>query len=162
MALYKALYDLRFADSIAFARRVESLGVAVHAIEGDMTRVWYDDLYHRWRSGPAAIAGLTAHGPLFCLERLAWDHGMRVVFRAEHKFSSAACVAHELTGPVVMLDEASGLDMSETWAARIADVVTRCPRGRAEIASTALSLGQRAGRAEDSLYSWVIAPAIRA
>jgi hypothetical protein len=162
MPLYKALYDLRFADSIAFARRVESLGVAVHAIEGDMTRVWYDDLYHRWRSGPAAIAGLTAHGPLFCLERLAWDHGMRVVFRAEHKFSSAACVAHELTGPLVMLDEASSLDTSETWAARIADVVTRCPRGRAEIGSTALSQGQPAGRAEDSLYSWVIAPAIRA
>jgi hypothetical protein len=37
-----------------------------------------------WTKQPVAIAGLTAHGPLFCLERLAWDHGMRVVFRAEH------------------------------------------------------------------------------
>jgi hypothetical protein len=26
---------------------------------------------------------LTAHGPLFCLERLAWDHGMRVIARVE-------------------------------------------------------------------------------
>jgi hypothetical protein len=158
--LYKVLYDLRFADSIAFARRVEDLGVAVQAIEGDMTRFWYDDLYHRWQRGPEAIAGLTAHGPLFCLERLAWDQGMRVVFRAEHKFAGAACVAHELTGPISMLNETSGL-AGEDWAASIADVVTRCPSGRAEIASTARSSGRSTDRAEDSLYSWVIAPAIR-
>ena len=51
---------------------------------GDMTRFWYDDLYHRWRQAPVAIAGLTAHGALFCLERLAWEKRMRVVYRREH------------------------------------------------------------------------------
>src|SRR5262245_10881177 len=87
--LYKIVYDVRFADSVAFARQAEARGVATHAIEGDMTRFWYDDLYYRWRSGPAAIAGLTAHGPLFCLERLAWDQRMRVVYRREHAAGTA-------------------------------------------------------------------------
>jgi hypothetical protein len=81
---YKVLYDTRVAASVAFAQRAAARGFALHAIAGDMTRFWYDDLYHRWREGPAAIAGLTAHGPLFCLERLAWEQRMRVVYRREH------------------------------------------------------------------------------
>ena len=87
VTLYKVLYDTRFAASVAFARRAAASGVAVHAMAGDMTRFWYDDLYHRWRQGPAAIAGLTAHGALFCLERLAWEQRMRVVSRGEHAAS---------------------------------------------------------------------------
>ena len=87
VTLYKVLYDTRFAASVAFARRAAASGVAVHAMAGDMTRFWYDDLYHRWRQGPAAIAGLTAHGALFCLERLAWEQRMRVVSRREHAAS---------------------------------------------------------------------------
>jgi len=83
-AICKVLYDTRFAASVAFARRAAARGLAVHAMAGDMTRFWYDDLYHRWRQGPAAIAGLTTHGPLFCLERLAWEQRMRVVYRSEH------------------------------------------------------------------------------
>ena len=78
------VYDTRFPASVAFARRAAARGFALHAIAGDMTRFWYDDLYHRWRAGPAAIAGLTAHGALFCLERLAWEQRMRVVHRREH------------------------------------------------------------------------------
>lgn len=83
-SLYKVLYDTRFAASVAFAQRAAARGHAVHAMAGDMTSFWYDDLYHRWRQGPAAIAGLTAHGALFCLERLAWEQRMRVVYRAPH------------------------------------------------------------------------------
>jgi hypothetical protein len=80
--LYKVLYDTRFPESVAFARRAALRGLSVFAMAGDMTRFWYDDLYHRWRQGPVAIAGLTAHGALFCLERLAWEQRMRVIHRA--------------------------------------------------------------------------------
>jgi len=76
--LYKVVYDERFPQSVAFGREAMRAGYAVHAIRGDMTDLWYDDLYLEWRRQPVAIAGLTAHGPLFCLERLAWDFGMRV------------------------------------------------------------------------------------
>lgn len=80
---YKVVYDTRFAASVAFAERAAARGLDVAGIDGDVTRLWYHDLYHRWRQGPAAIAGLTAHGALFCLERLAWDHRLRVVYRGE-------------------------------------------------------------------------------
>jgi hypothetical protein len=32
---------------------------------------------------------MTTHGPLFCLERWAWDHGLRVVARTEHAVATA-------------------------------------------------------------------------
>lgn len=99
--LYKVLYDTRFAASVAFARRAEALGLAVHAMAGDMTRFWYDDLYYRWRQGPAAIAGLTAHGALFCLERLAWEQRMRVVHRVEHAPAAGAAASEALFSWVI-------------------------------------------------------------
>jgi hypothetical protein len=164
LTIYKAVYDSRFPASVAFARRVAALGVPSHAIEGDMTRFWYDDLYHRWKQGPIAIAGLTAHGPMFCLERLAWDQRMRVVFRAEHKPNGDSSIEHDLSGPVAMLDDACGAVAHSNWSERMADLVTQCPRGRVEITTSATT--SRAGRGvlhgEESLYSWVIAPAHRA
>lgn len=159
--LYKVLYDVRFPDSMAFARRAAARGAVTHALEGDMTRFWYDDLYHRWRSGAAAVAGLTAHGPLFCLERLAWDQGMRVVFRAEHKAVPQG-IDHRLSGPLTMLDDARRATGLEGWGAAMADVVLRCPSGRAEIATADCHRASERLEVTEPLYSWVIAPASRA
>jgi hypothetical protein len=80
---YKVIFDHRFPASREFAAETEKLGVPVYGIHGDITDLWFHDLYHRWKQGPAPIAGMTAHGPLFCLERLAWDHGMRVLYRTD-------------------------------------------------------------------------------
>jgi hypothetical protein len=52
--LYKVLYDVRSPAGVRFARRAAEQGLSVQAMEGDMTRFWYDDLYHRWQRGPAA------------------------------------------------------------------------------------------------------------
>ncbi len=84
--LYKVVFDKRFPASRKFADEAKSLGVSIHGMKGDITALWFHDLYARWKQGPAAIAGLTAHGPIFCLERLAWDQRMRVVFRADHRY----------------------------------------------------------------------------
>jgi hypothetical protein len=158
LPLYKVVYDTRFAASVAFGRRAASLGAPVHAIDGDMTRLWFDDIYHRWKESPVAIAGLTAQGPLFCFERLAWDQGLRVVFRAEHGHTE-----HVLTGPESLLAEARGALADADWAAQMATVVTRCPSGRAEIGSATVGCARLAGlsQADEPLYSWVIAPASR-
>jgi hypothetical protein len=164
VALYKVLYDTRIPASAAFARRAESRGVPTYAMTGDMTRFWYDDLYHRWLAEPAAIAGLTAHGPMFCLERLAWDQGMRVVFRAEHTPIENGLVRHALTGPVGVLREAQSIAAASNWSDGLADLAMRLPNGRNEIgsvgavAATHLELPPHA----NALYSWVIAPARRA
>jgi hypothetical protein len=82
---YKVIFDQRFPASAAFGEEWKARGQAVHAIRGDITDLWFHDLDIQWKKNPVPIAGLTAHGALFCLERLAWDHGMRVVARVDHE-----------------------------------------------------------------------------
>jgi hypothetical protein len=86
---YKVIFDHRFPASVAFGEEWKARGAAVHGIQGDITDLWFHDLDPQWKKQPVPIAGLTAHGPLFCLERLAWDHGMRVVSRIEQKSHDA-------------------------------------------------------------------------
>lgn len=163
VSLYKVLYDTRFAASVAFARRAAARGLVVHAMAGDMTRFWYDDLYHQWQKGTAAIAGLTAHGALFCLERLAWDQRMRVVFRGEHSLAADNCVAHRFDGPATLLPSAAAAAADLAWPAALADVVAECPRERgAHGSASALTAGVDTLPAGEKLFSWVIAPVRRA
>ena len=82
--VHVAVFDRRFAAGRRFARSSETRGIATRAIAGDVTTLWYSELHPLWKQHPVAIAGLTTYGPLFCLERLAWDHGMRVLHRQEH------------------------------------------------------------------------------
>jgi len=162
VALYKVVYDTRFPDSVAFGARAAALGADVHPIDGDMTKLWFDDIYHRWRQSPVAIAGLTAHGPLFCFERLAWDQGLRVVFRAEHLRDAGGALANAVSGPASMLGLARDALGRRDWAVAMADVVTQCPSGNSEIDSFAVAArSPSATLAAEPLYSWVIAPALR-
>lgn len=166
--LYKVVYDGRFGDSVAFATRARELGLRIHEIEGDITALWYHELDSRWRRGatndqPVAIAGLTGHGPLFCLERLAWDQRMRVVFRAEHAAAESGSMEHRLEGPLGMLRAALGLEAAEgRWAPRMADLIADCPQGRIEISKTRVVAPGAAAAEAEALYTWVIAPAGRA
>jgi len=157
--LYKVVYDERHASSRAFASEVKELGVAVHGIRGDITGLWFNDLDARWKKDPVAIAGLTEHGPLFCLERLAWDHGMRVIYRADHTYHDGY-MEHELSGSERMLREAVELSSSgPEWSARVASLLTRCPASRTQASQLTVvtPTAKRAGD-PDHLVSWVIAP----
>jgi hypothetical protein len=156
-------------ESIAFAERSAALGLRAHAIDGDMTRLWYDEIYHRWQQRPTALAGLTAHGPLFCFAELARDVGMRVVFRAEHRPTGGGAIAHTFTGPVPKLTAAlTACDRPGSLWTAMAEIVARCPSGRTEIAAAGRTVGmaRREERPRDAglpdavtLYTWVIAPA---
>ncbi len=162
--LYKAVFDERFPASRGFGEEAKSLGVPIHGMKGDITDFWFHDLYSRWKQGPAAIAGLTAHGPIFCLERIAWDQRMRVVFRADHRYREDGMIEHALSGPESMLREAASLHNVDTdWARRMASLVTRCPAHRSESSQTNIvaSTGKHADD-PDRLISWVIAPVNRA
>jgi hypothetical protein len=160
--LYTILYDARFPAGREFGRRAAANGHVVAAIHGDITGFWYDDLYHRWQQGPAAIAGFTASGALFCLEQLAWAERMRVVFRAEHA-AQPACVTHALEGPAALVGAAVEALAAPGWPASMADVVGRCPRRIAErrIASARTTAPELALAAAEPLFSWVIAPVLR-
>jgi hypothetical protein len=85
-ALYEVLVDQRFAPARAFGREAKRRGETVRAFNGDVTNVWYHDLYHRWKKGRAPIAGLTTYSALFCLQELARDARMRVTHRVEHHY----------------------------------------------------------------------------
>jgi hypothetical protein len=161
--LYKMVFDERFAASRAFAKEAERWGVPIHGIKGDMTDLWYHDLYARWKEGPVAIAGMTAHGAIFCLERLAWDQRMRVVFRADHRFLHDGSIEHALSGPASMLRRAVMLSSERNWAEEIAGIVTRCPASRPQ-PSLANVIGPTVKHADDPdhLISWLIAPVHRA
>ena len=162
-AFYKVVFDERFPESVAFAAEMKRRGATIHGIAGDMTDLWYHDLYARWRTSPAPLAGLTAHGPLFCLERLAWDHGMRVLFRAEHQFRADACVEHVLSAPDAVLNEAANLTSAgEHWSLYIASLVSRCPLLGSQSSASLLSTSAHGGGADrDPLFSWIIAPVAR-
>jgi hypothetical protein len=161
--IYKVLYDTRFVPSVAFAERAAARGATVHAMRGDMTSFWYDDLYHRWRQGPAAIAGLTAHGALFCLERLAWEQRMRVVYRGKHSGAAGGGVVHHLEGPAALLARVTEVIETVDWAGATADAVLEAPSMRSP-AGEARGRTLRAALPPpgEELFSWVIAPVRRA
>jgi len=163
MPLYKVVFDERFSASRAFAEEAERLGQSVHGIKGDMTELWYHDLHARWTEEPVAIAGLTAHGPIFCLERLAWDHRMRVVFRVDHRYRPDGSIEHAISGPSSMLRRAAALSDEINWSSEMANLVTRCPAMRSQTSQSNV-IGPTAKRTDDPehLISWVIAPVHRA
>lgn len=75
---YKAIYDVRFPTSVAFAARARTLGLAVAPIVGDVTDLWYHDLYRCWRDHRSAVAGLLTRQSLFCLDLVARDQGLKL------------------------------------------------------------------------------------
>ncbi len=164
VSFHTAVFDERFPESVAFAAEMARLGVATRGIKGDMTALWYHELQPVWSSNPVAIAGLTAHGPLFCLERLAWDHGMRVRFRAEHQFRPDGCVEHSISASGNVLDDASVLGAAgNAWGAQVARLLDRCaqrPESTTRIVVTRLQNPVHLDR--EPLFSWVIAPVVRA
>lgn len=162
ISLYKLVYDERFPSSRTFVQEGERLGAPVHGIKGDITDLWYHDLYARWKEGPAVIAGMTAHGAIFCLERLAWEQRMRVIFRADHRFLPDGSMEHALSGPNSMLRQAARLSTETDWAERMAGIITRCPAARSQSTLTNI-IGPAAKHADDPehLISWLIAPVHR-
>jgi hypothetical protein len=163
MPFYKVVFDERFPDSVAFASEMKRLGVATHGIRGDMTDLWYRELYPQWQKAPVPIAGLTGHGPLFCLERLAWDHGMRVMFRGEHQYRTDGCVEHVVSAHEAVLRHTAGLAAAgSNWSAQLAGLVSTCGQGRLETSAAIVThLGESSQADQETLFSWVIGPVVR-
>ena len=161
--LYKAIYDTAYVPAVEFAAQMRRRGVAIHGIERDITSVWFNDLALRWRRSPVAIAGLTAPNALFCLEQLAWDHRMRVVFRVTHRRGRNGAIEHQIRAPQALLRRVEGsLRNAPGWGASMADLAIHCRQDHTPGAGdlTASTLGGDAPGLP--LVSWVIAPVGRA
>ena len=109
-ALYKVIHDTRYLHSTELAhflrdrwvrefRQSTLAAVPLQAVTGNVTALWYNELQPLWlkqqgrqqhvqqqqgQQQVLALAGTTGADVLFCLERLAWDAGMRVLLREEH------------------------------------------------------------------------------
>ncbi|MDT8398864.1 MAG: hypothetical protein RQ899_09650 [Pseudomonadales bacterium] len=76
------VYDTRFPSAVELARQVENQGVALAAMSGDLTDLWYHRYSRHWKQAPMTLAGVTASDGLFVLETLAADHRMQVIHRS--------------------------------------------------------------------------------
>lgn len=149
--------DSRHSQARAFGRRAGRWGAPLRIIEGDITDLWLNELDARWKSKPAAVAGLTERPALFLLERLAWDRGMRVVFEAEHLPTGSGGVHRVVRSANAGLESELGA-AGQSWPAVLADqlltgsqLATRDYRPSG--AAMAASLDE-----PTKLYSWIIAP----
>jgi len=102
-AFQRAVFDERFAECQAFAAELHSAGVLTSAIRGDVARLWYDDLRADLSEDRLPVAGLTDRVALFCLEELARDVGMRVIFRADHVIDPNGHAQHTAVGPASLV-----------------------------------------------------------
>ena len=50
----------------------------VHVIDGDVTKVWYNELHYHWQKKSILTAGLTRDSGFFILKTLARDYGYTV------------------------------------------------------------------------------------
>jgi hypothetical protein len=156
---YKVVFDREHPAAVAFGQVGGTQGLPVQAIGRDVTALWYDDLYHRWRQGPAAIAGMTPPRVAYCLQVLAQDSGMRLVFRAEHMPAADGGLAHRVTGPKAVLGRARALDRAADWPRGVAQLIAACPADFSGKSSLALNSPSASGCASrQPLVSWVIAP----
>ena len=157
---YKIIYDERYHDSVAFAGEAKKLGAAVRGIKGDVTDLWYNDLYHEWQKGPAAIMGMTTEDALFCLQILAQDRRMHVVFRVDHNYLSGNKVEHVITGTARVPHEVAELaSVGPAWNIRMSNVVMQFPDERVNPAETRIITQlDRTVTDQQPLVTWVIAP----
>ncbi len=157
LSLHKVLVDCGLTESVAFGEIAAGNGYPVHVfVKRDISDFWYDELDLVWRRRRVPVAGLTTHGPLFVLERFAWERGMRVVFRGEHRFGSADQVCHRVSGCREAVDAAFDLVAAGAdWAEALAVAVgLTAPEGSLGCSVVFESAGQLSCR--DPLYSWVI------
>ncbi len=152
------IFDARHAEARGFGARAALLGAPLRPIAGDITDLWQQELLPHWRQAPAAIAGLTERPALFLLERLAWEHGLRVVFEAEHEPVAHGVAIHRV---VRTADERLARELESAgsaWPGALADALvgtTLAPARdtRPSDAALAAHLHEPA-----KLYSWIIAP----
>lgn len=159
--LYVAVCDRRYIDAAAFAAPLRAQAVPVREIDGDVTSLWYHDLALRWRDAPVPIVGLTTPEALFCLEQLAWDHRMHVVFRAERVGAADGRIVRRVAAPARVIVSQSR--PARAGAARCAAWAAEAPRHAAlePAPRTVLEVPAERGDGGEAWVAWAIGPVRR-
>jgi hypothetical protein len=156
-----AVVDGRYAASRAFAHELQRSGVTVHVTAGDVTRVWFEQLQPMWRTSPTPVAGFTPFAALFCLERLGWDHDLRLVYRALHDAGERRGLEHRIAAGTRLRQQLRLALNAEPWAGRLAGALAASDSWDREAPITSstpeMTLIARTASGGLPLYSWVIA-----
>jgi hypothetical protein len=149
--------DTRIAASREFAAQAAHNSERVAWIEGDVTKLWYEELDARWRDEKTAVTGLTEFGVFFCLERLAMDRGLRVAFKGSHRRDGSRLL-HDIHAPKdVVTEQALSALSGQHWteqAARMAIASRADGRMISQLRKTSSVASDR----WPLLVSWMIVP----
>ena len=145
-----------------FAAELHSAGVFTSAIRGDVAALWYDDLRAHLAENRLPFAGLTDRAALFCLEELARDVGMRVIFRADHIIDQNGHTQHTAVGPASLVAVAANLPREAGFGREMARLFSRFNSNGLNISEPGdTSAQKRTGpfspENKTALVSWVIA-----
>jgi hypothetical protein len=156
MRFNKVLYDERTTAGLAFAAEARRLGADVHAVKGDVTKIWFDELQPQWQATQVATAGLTDFNSWFVLDLMARDAGMRTVYLAHHE-STPYGHAHRQFGPLGALEAPLG-SASHRWGRQSAGILMHFP-SKVSVSRDRSSILEARNReiSRAALVSWIIA-----
>lgn len=138
------------------ARAAAGFGAQPHIVLDDITAV-YESLDLALRQAPFAVAGLTTPNALFVLERLAWERGLRTLFRGEHRLLGPGRVVHDWDGPRGIVARMPSR-ATVNWAATVGEALATWPAGRMR-KPDAVGFGGRPPTADPTvLISWLFVP----
>ena len=150
-----AIFDPRFPQSLAFSERARSLGITPFGFAGDLSSLWFDQLLPALQTSPTPLVGLTSTGALFCFEQLAWNAGMRVRFRIDHREGGHA-VQHFESAELPAGLRAQLIDADRAFGGRAADVALGCKAAWGDCTHAIVPPTDVLGA--QTLVTWVIAP----
>ena len=156
-AFHRAVFDERFSECRGFAAELYSAGVFTSAIRGDVAKLWYDDLRVNLRENRSPVAGLTDRPALFCLEELARDVGMRVIFRADHMINQNGHTQHTAVGPASLVAVAHSLPPEAGFGRPMARLFSRFDIGEPRDVAAQKRTGPFSPANKTALVSWLIA-----
>lgn len=156
-AFERVVFDDRFAECQAFATELEGAGAVTSAVRGDVAKLWYQDLRIQLSKKRAPVAGLTDRPALFCLEELARDVGMRVIFRADHVTEQNGHTQHVAVGLASLAAVARGLAPEPGFGREMARLFSQFDVGEPRDAAAQKRMGPFSPESKTALVSWVIA-----
>lgn len=156
--LHRLLVDRTIPESVRLGSYANSIAEEVFVFDGDLTKLWNDELRLQWPNGPRPIAGLTTPAVRLVLEQFGRDHDARIVFSAEHR-KVAGRTRHSLAG-CESIFRSPKLRGGSDWVADMARHIAVCPHEPARQAAaleyeTALAPGAADNR--QPLVTWVLA-----
>ena len=137
------LADLRYSDSLAFARGAGRHGAEIVPLARNLADIWFGMVKPRLPY-LQIMAGLTLDSDLFVLERLAEDSGAGTLYRGAHDWRYGQSSAHRLGGALPLARLSASLIEGEAtlWAERLGAALVETnwmgmertePRQRAEL-----------------------------